>query len=488
MGIYHLCVKAISRSSGRSATAAAAYRACEKIHDDRTGITHDFTRKRGLYSADLLLPEDAPHMTRSQLWNSAELAERRKDSCTAREVEIALPHELTNDQRRALALRFARSMVETEKCAVDVCIHAPGKDSNNWHAHMLRTTRQVTPEGLGSKLDTEKAGRKRADDLEALRERWATMANEALREVGQAATLDHRTLAAQGINRTPQVHLGPTAAAMQRKGKETDRGAKQMDSQTTQKMVDELRQELEETSQHASRLEGLIGGDPVARARDLRDRIERIRKESIQKARDLIDQAEKHLPNAIPARDKAAREAARKKADAACKAAQQEAQAAARQLKEVEATMHRARWWQVIQKLRLDREHHEAIQAQIAAEKRARESMAALAASTREAARPVIELCISVAEDAHQKIKMGEAQIEELKEALAQVEPLAKQAKEQFDTELERQRQEQAKQEAEVARVSYEQSLATSRAFRASKKAKEPRKGKEPGEDHTPGG
>lgn len=221
MAIYHLSVKAISRSAGRSATAAAAYRAGVEIADTRTGEVHDYTRKRGVVSADLVLPAGAPEWAadRAALWNAAEHAERRKDACVAREYEVALPSELPPAARRKLALDFAQEMADRDGCAVDVAIHEPGKegDERNHHAHILRTTRKVEAEGLGAKLDTEKAGRNRTADLEAVRARWAELTNERLREHGIEAAVDHRSLKAQGIEREPTKHLGPTATAIERR-------------------------------------------------------------------------------------------------------------------------------------------------------------------------------------------------------------------------------------------------------------------------------
>ena len=227
MAIYHLSVKAVSRSAGRSATAAAAYRAGCEIADERTGEIHDYTRKGGVESADIVLPDGAPEWAtdRAKLWNTAELAEKRKDACVAREFEVALPAELSPAERRRLALDFAKDMANREGCAVDVAIHAPGRegDNRNHHAHILRTTRKVEADGLGAKLDTEKAGRKRSDDLEAVRAKWADLTNERLRENGIAARIDHRSLEAQGIDRAPTKHLGPVATAYERRTGEPSR-------------------------------------------------------------------------------------------------------------------------------------------------------------------------------------------------------------------------------------------------------------------------
>ena len=227
MAIYHLSVKAISRSSGRSATAAAAYRAGVAVTDERTGQIHDYTAKGGVESADIILPDGAPAWAtdRAELWNAAELAEKRKDACVAREFEVALPSELSPAERRRLALDFAKDMANREGCAVDVAIHAPGKegDNRNHHAHILRTTRKVEADGLGAKLDTEKAGRKRSDDLEAVRAKWADLTNERLHENGIAARVDHRSLDAQGIDREPTRHLGPAATGYERRTGEPSR-------------------------------------------------------------------------------------------------------------------------------------------------------------------------------------------------------------------------------------------------------------------------
>lgn len=232
MAIFHLSVKPISRSAGRSATAAAAYRSGEKITDERTGEIHDYTRKGGVESADIVLPDGAPDwaIDRAKLWNAAELAEKRKDACVAREFEVALPSELSPVERRRLALDFAKDMANREGCAVDVAIHAPGRegDNRNHHAHILRTTRKVEVDGLGAKLDTEKAGRKRSDDLEVVRARWADMTNERLRENGIAARVDHRSLEAQGIDREPTKHLGPAASGYERRtGQPSDKRIQQ---------------------------------------------------------------------------------------------------------------------------------------------------------------------------------------------------------------------------------------------------------------------
>ncbi|MEI2780063.1 MAG: MobQ family relaxase [Candidatus Competibacter sp.] len=226
MATYHLSAKTIGRSHGRSATAAAAYRSGARITDERTGVLHDYRRRRGVEAAFLLLPADAPDWAsdRALLWNAAERAETRKNSTVAREFEIALPAELDAGERQRLAFDFARELVERHGCAADVAIHRPGRagDPRNHHAHVLLTTRRLTAAGFGEKtreLDDLKSG-----EIGRWRERFADLQNERLREVGVEARVDHRSLEAQGNDREATIHLGPTATALERRGVPTRLG------------------------------------------------------------------------------------------------------------------------------------------------------------------------------------------------------------------------------------------------------------------------
>ena len=219
MAIYHLSVKTISRSAGRSATAAAAYRAGVEIADERTGEIHDYRRKGGVESAELVLPAGAPEWAadRAALWNAAEQAEKRKNSTVAREFEIALPAELSPDERQRLARDFARELVERHRCAADVAIHAPGKggDHQNHHAHILLTTRRLTPEGFSEK--TRELDDRKTREVDGWRERFASLQNERLRENGLEARVDHRSHAERGIETVPTLHLGPGATGYERR-------------------------------------------------------------------------------------------------------------------------------------------------------------------------------------------------------------------------------------------------------------------------------
>lgn len=223
MAIYHCSIKTISRSAGRSSTSAAAYRAGVCISDSRTGEIHDYRRKKGIVYSELVFPEGIK-LDREELWNQAEAAEKRKNSTVAREYELALPSELTAMQQRDLALNFARELVERYDVAADVCIHEPSRhgDSRNFHAHILTTTRRLTPDGFAEKtrvLDDRKTG-----EVEKIRAVWALLANRALERSGHSERIDPRSLSAQGIARMPSIHLGPTATAMERRGIQTERG------------------------------------------------------------------------------------------------------------------------------------------------------------------------------------------------------------------------------------------------------------------------
>ena len=233
MASYHCSVKPVSRGAGRSGTAAAAYRAGVCLKDERTGEVHDYTRKQGVEHTELIFPHGV-NMSREKLWNAAEGAEKRKDARIAREFELALPAELTKEQRRELATGFARHLVELYGVAADVALHEPNRkgDQRNHHAHILITTRQISAQGLGNKTDLEqedKALRAQKKDtgrqqIETLRAAWAAQCNLALQRAGSHERVSHKSLKAQGIDREATSHLGPVATAMERRGERSERG------------------------------------------------------------------------------------------------------------------------------------------------------------------------------------------------------------------------------------------------------------------------
>lgn len=187
----------ISRSQGRSATAAIAYRVAERIEDRRTGLVFDYAKRSGVDHTETLAPDHAPDWVfeRSELWNRVEEAETRKNSQVAREVRVALPAELTHAQRAELVRAFAQEQFVDRGMIADIALHAPGRDGDdrNHHAHILLTTREIGPEGFTTKNRDWNA----KDMLEGWREAWARDSNAALERAGIEARVDHRTLEAQ---------------------------------------------------------------------------------------------------------------------------------------------------------------------------------------------------------------------------------------------------------------------------------------------------
>nr|WP_181717006.1 MobQ family relaxase [Psychrobacter sp.]QJS05583.1 mobilization protein MobA [Psychrobacter sp.] len=232
MAIYHLSVKTFSRSNAQSATAAVAYRAGAKIYSDRDRCHHDYTRKSDVLHSEIFLPENAPEwaLDRQQLWNEVESAEKRKNSTVAREFEVALPHELNEEQRIALVQDFAKQIVARHGCAVDAHLHddRSRNKKQNFHAHIMLSTRKLEQDGFTTKtreLDERKSG-----EVVYWREQWAKTTNEHLHEHGirdknnNLIGIDHRSLKDQGLEREPTIKMGVGASALERKGIKTELG------------------------------------------------------------------------------------------------------------------------------------------------------------------------------------------------------------------------------------------------------------------------
>ncbi len=218
MALFHLSVKVISRSSGRSAVAAAAYRGAERLHDERLDRDHDFTNKDGVVHSEVMLPEDAPaeFADREKLWNAVEAAEKRKDAQLSREVEFAIPRELSKEQGIELAREFVQTEFVEKGMIADLNVHWDiGADGQaKPHAHVMLTMREVGKDGFGVKVrDWNKT-----ELVEQWRERWAEHVNERLAELDIDARVDHRSLQAQGIALEPQDKIGPAASRMGERG------------------------------------------------------------------------------------------------------------------------------------------------------------------------------------------------------------------------------------------------------------------------------
>ncbi len=236
MAIYHFSVKPIGRNAGKSAVAAIAYRTASRILNERECITHDFTAKKGVVHAEIILPDgvDAPWARdRASLWNTAEFAERRCDARVAREFEIALPHELSDAGRLALTQAFATDLANRFDAAVDFAIHVPqGKsDDRNIHAHVVMTTRVITPTGLGEKTLIERDNGWLIDrglpttqmQVRQIREAFAGLVNRHLLRAGLDRRVDHRSHMSRGLAIEPTGHMGVHASQMKERGVDVSR-------------------------------------------------------------------------------------------------------------------------------------------------------------------------------------------------------------------------------------------------------------------------
>jgi Ti-type conjugative transfer relaxase TraA len=243
LAIYHLSMKPIARSGGRSAVAAAAYRSAEMLVNERDGLVHDYRAKQGVEHTEIVLPDGVDAgwaLDRSTLWNAAEKAENRKDARVAREFEVALPHELSGEQRIALVREFAQDLANRHGAAVDVAVHQPhsASDVRNIHAHVLMTTRRVTDEGLGDKTFIERENKWLLSNdlptsqmqLRDIRQSFEEITNAHLARAGLEIRIDHRSHADRGLEIEPTEHAGVHATQMERRGLTVSRGRLEADA------------------------------------------------------------------------------------------------------------------------------------------------------------------------------------------------------------------------------------------------------------------
>src|ERR1700741_4497528 len=218
MAIYHLHVKVIGRKSGASAVASAAYRSGLRLRDERLNRVQDFSAKRGVVHSEGMLPENSPEAwrDRERLWNDVEAFEIRKDAQLAREVEFALPREMTQAQGVELAHDFVRGEFVDRGMIADLNVHWDMAEDGvpKPHAHVMLTMRAVDENGFGQKMREWN----RTEMVERWRERWAEIANDRLAELDIDARIDHRSLEAQGIALEPQSQIGAPAKRIELRG------------------------------------------------------------------------------------------------------------------------------------------------------------------------------------------------------------------------------------------------------------------------------
>ncbi|MGP5065034.1 MobA/MobL family protein [Psychrobacter celer] len=239
MAIFIASTKSISRSNGQSAVASASYRAGVELEDKRYGKTHDYSKKQGVMSADIILPSALAaanaEISRSDLWNKAEAAEKRVDARVAREWLVNLPYELNEQDRKELAHQFAQTLADRYGTIADCAIHEPtqkeidrGADPRNFHAHILFTTRTAELDGNHEIILTDKASIELSDnkrrslgmarvshEIKDVRQIWEQIANEKLAEHDHKL-IDSRSYAAQGIDIEPQLKMGSVATKLER--------------------------------------------------------------------------------------------------------------------------------------------------------------------------------------------------------------------------------------------------------------------------------
>jgi len=247
IAIYHFSVKIVSRSSGASCVAKAAYIAGEKIKNERDGITHDYRHKHEVVHKEIMLPAGAPERfrERSVLWNAAEKKETRKNSQTARSIDAALPRELSRDEQIDLVRNFIAQNFTSRGMCADFAIHDKG--DGNPHVHILLTTRRVDKNGFTVK---DRSWNDK-ELLQKWRESWADWCNHKLYFVSDER-IDHRSYKDQGIDKIPTVHLGAGACAIEKKGKKTDRGLLnlQIEIENTSNALTSMRQKMEDNKQY----------------------------------------------------------------------------------------------------------------------------------------------------------------------------------------------------------------------------------------------
>ena len=265
IAIYHCSIKIVSRGKGKSAVAAAAYRSGEKLTNEWDGLTHDYTKKGGVVHSEILLPAHAPpaFSDRSTLWNSVELSEKSNNAQLAREVEIALPVELSREEQTRLVRDYCSSQFVSKGMVADFNLHDTG--GGNPHAHILLTMRPLDEKGAwlpkskkeyvldenGEKIRLP-SGRYKTrkvdlmdwnnrENAEVWRRAWADLANEFLAQNNRPERIDHRSYERQGIDQIPTVHVGVSATQMEKKGIVTERGELNRNIKAANRILREIR-------------------------------------------------------------------------------------------------------------------------------------------------------------------------------------------------------------------------------------------------------
>ena len=288
IAIYHCNISIVSRGKGKSAVAAAAYRSGEKLTNEWDGMTHDYTRKGGVVHTEILLPPNAPpsFSDRSTLWNSVELYEKAGNAQLAREIDAALPIELSREEQIRLVREYCSSQFVSRGMCVDYAIHDTGK--GNPHCHIMLTMRPLDERGAWAakskkEYDLDENGERirlpsgkykaRKVDLtgwndkgNALlwRKAWADISNAYLERAGSPERIDHRSNAERGIDELPTVHMGVAACQMEKKGIATEKGELNRNIQKANRLIREIRAQIGKLKEWIGELFKARGNRPGA--------------------------------------------------------------------------------------------------------------------------------------------------------------------------------------------------------------------------------
>ena len=268
IAIYHCNISIVSRGKGKSAVAAAAYRSGEKLTNEWDGMTHDYTRKGGVVHTEIMLPPHAPpsFSDRSTLWNSVELYEKAGNAQLAREIDAALPIELSREEQIRLVREYCSSQFVSRGMCVDYAIHDTGK--GNPHCHIMLTMRPLDERGAWAAKSKKEydldengerirlpSGRYKTHKVDLTgwndkgnallwRKAWADLTNDFLERNGSPQRIDHRSNAERGIGEIPTVHMGVAACQMEKKGIATEKGELNRNIQKANRLIREIRAQV----------------------------------------------------------------------------------------------------------------------------------------------------------------------------------------------------------------------------------------------------
>ena len=268
IAIYHCNISIVSRGKGKSAVAAAAYRSGEKLTNEWDGMTHDYTRKGGVVHTEIMLPPHAPpsFSDRSTLWNSVELYEKAGNAQLAREIDAALPIELSREEQIRLVREYCSSQFVSRGMCVDFAIH--DTNSGNPHCHIMLTMRPLDGRGAWAakskkEYDLDENGERirlpsgrykthkidltgwnDKDNTLLWRKAWADYTNDFLERNGSPERIDHRSNAERGIDEIPTVHMGVAACQMEKKGVATEKGELNRNIQKANRLIREIRVQI----------------------------------------------------------------------------------------------------------------------------------------------------------------------------------------------------------------------------------------------------